>query len=478
MPSSSDSPAPWNRRSRRLPPFLTADAQRLGNVVGLSGLLGGLVMWALGLHTQPDRPLGGAWVLVPLIVMAAMETQRQIRPSLALKIGTLALVADQFTTGSLATLVMFTDLVYAAVLYGTPTDARRIPVRCVLISVAATIGFLAWFRSPEALLIGVMTAVVSVFPATTGVLVRNNREIAEAERLRAEQTALLAEMDRTQAVSAERARMARELHDMVANHLSAIAIHSTAALSLDDESTSRTALGVIRENSVAGLAEMRRLIGLLRDSSGDLEPAAAPTLDGLEALVDGARANGLDVTLEDARPPHGSRLPAPVELAAYRIVQESLTNALKHAAPGRVRVRLARDAHALTVAVISPFGHRDGPRAPGSGAGLIGMRERVALLDGSFQAGPEAVRGGPDGTGRGGSPDGGTGPDVPGAPACLADGKVWHVRAVFPVHATGPENGTTGPSDPPGAPNSASGTSSTRDTSGTGDPSVPSGQGE
>ena len=71
-------------------------------------------------------------------------------------------------------------------------------------------------------------------------------------------------MDRAQAVTAERARMARELHDMVANHLSAIAIHSTAALSLDDPATSQDALGVIRENSVQGLAEMRRLIGLLR----------------------------------------------------------------------------------------------------------------------------------------------------------------------------------------------------------------------
>ncbi|MDF3144223.1 histidine kinase dimerization/phosphoacceptor domain-containing protein, partial [Streptomyces sp. T21Q-yed] len=115
--------------------------------------------------------------------------------------------------------------------------------------------------------------------ALTGWLVRNHRDAAEAARLRAEQTALLAEMDRTQAVTSERARMARELHDMVANHLSAIAIHSTAALSLDDPKTSREALSVIRENSVEGLAEMRRLIGILRDSSGDTAPVAAPTLN-------------------------------------------------------------------------------------------------------------------------------------------------------------------------------------------------------
>ena len=196
---------------------------------------------------------------------------------------------------------------------------------------------------PEALLIGVVTGIVSFGPAATGWIVRNHRDAAEAAGLRAEQTALLAEMDRSQAVTAwgsplwGSARMARELHDMVANHLSAIAIHSTAALSLDDPKTSKDALSVIRENSVEGLAEMRRLIGLLRDGSGDREPAAAPTLDGLAALVDGARANGLDVTLDTD---HG-QVPAPVELAAYRIVQESLTNALKHACPGRVTVALA-----------------------------------------------------------------------------------------------------------------------------------------
>jgi signal transduction histidine kinase len=175
---------------------------------------------------------------------------------------------------------------------------------------------------------------------------------------------------------------------MVANHLSAIAIHSTAALSIDEPATSREALSVIRENSVAGLAEMRRLIGILRDAGGDTEPAVAPTLDGVTALIDGARANGLDVRL--AADHHG-KVPAPVELAAYRIVQESLTNALKHACPGRVTVGLTRRDGVLDVRVTSPYGHRDGPRAPGSGAGLTGMRERAALLGGTFRAGPQGA---------------------------------------------------------------------------------------
>jgi len=378
------------------------------------GLLGGLLLVAMGLGTRTSKDpitlFDGPWpVLGPLVVMAGCELLRRTAPRTALLTGTAAICADLVTQGNLATILMFTDLVYAAVLYGPLASARRIQWITGLLTVAGTLVPFAVWRTPEALLIGVVVGVVAYGPAATGWIVRNHRDAAEAARLRAEQTALLAEMDRTQAVAAERARMARELHDMVANHLSAIAIHSTAALSLDDPDTSKQALSVIRENSVDGLAEMRRLIGILRDGSGDREPAAAPTLDGLESLVDGARANGLDVTL-DTDSGSGSdagQVPTPVELAAYRIVQESLTNALKHACPGRVTVCLIRRDGLLDVRVSSPYGHRDGPRAPGSGAGLVGMRERAALLGGTFAAGP--------------------------------DGALWTVRATLPLHEGVPE---------------------------------------
>ncbi|WP_405695592.1 histidine kinase [Streptomyces coelicoflavus] len=379
----------------------------------LAGLVGGLLLWGsgLGLRESGDPQVvfdGGGPLLVPLVLMSGCELLRRTAPRTALLTGTLALAADLTTQGSIATIVMYTDLMYAAVLYGPPTTARRLPWVTGMLSIAATLVPFAVLRVPEALLIGVVTGAVTFTPASTGLIVRNHRETADAALLRAEQTALLAEMDRTQAVTAERARMARELHDMVANHLSAIAIHSTAALSLDDPATTRQALGVIRENSVAGLAEMRRLIGILRDDGGDTEPAAAPTLDGLGALVDGARSNGLDVTLDALDADPGQNLPAPVELAAYRIVQESLTNALKHAAPGLVRVRLDRHGGALRVRVTSPYGDRDTPRAPGSGAGLVGMRERAALLHGTFEAGAVAD---------------------PGA----AGDKIWAVRATLPL---------------------------------------------
>ncbi|MGW3729204.1 sensor histidine kinase [Streptomyces sp. NPDC000851] len=380
---------------------------RFDRYVALAGLLGGLLLWGIGLGMRPaGEPTvlwAGRWpLLLPLAVMAGCELLRRTAPRTALLTATGAIVLDLMTQGNLVTVLMYTDVMYAAVLYGSPASARRIPRITGLLTVAGTIVPFAIWRVPETLLIGAAVGVVAFAPASTGLIVRNHREAAEAARLRAEQTALLAEMDRTQAVVAERARVARELHDMVANHLSAIAIHSTAALSLDDPETSKQALGVIRENSVEGLAEMRRLIGILRDDSGDSEPAAAPTLDGLGALADTARANGLDVTV-DAE--HGEKLPAPVELAAYRIVQESLTNTLKHAGPGRVTVTLRQLDGLLGIAVTSPYGDRDGPRAPGSGAGLIGMRERAALLGGSFEAGPEDS----------------------------ARGKIWAVRATLPL---------------------------------------------
>ncbi|WP_438485830.1 sensor histidine kinase [Streptomyces sp. S186] len=384
------------------------------------GLAGGLVLWALGLYGGP--PLLGlppALTLLALTVMAAAELLRRAAPLAALALALPALALDSCAGTLAATVLMFTDVVYAAVLYGPPAAARRIPVASVLLTVLATAVTAVFWHSPQVVLIGIVIALVTVAPAWTGLVVRDHRDSAQAARLRAEQTALLAEMDRAQAVAGERARMARELHDLVANHLSAIAIHATAAQTLDEPAATRAALGVIRENSVQGLAEMRRLIGLLRDANTTTgeEPAATPTLDGLAALVAQARANGaasgLEFVLDDARRPAGrdaEKPPAPVELAAYRIVQESLTNALKHAAPGEVRVRIAHGAGgALAVTVRSPYADRPGPRAPGSGAGLVGMRERIALLGGEFDAGPE---GGPDGS-------------------------VWLVRAALPAGGEG-----------------------------------------
>ncbi|MFJ9416262.1 sensor histidine kinase [Streptomyces sp. NPDC101227] len=393
-------------------PAATRRPHRIDALIAGGGLLCGLLLWTLHLHGGP--PLFGlppSLTLVALAAMSAAELMRRTAPMAALAVAGLALTLDICSGTLVATVLMFTDVVYAAVLYGGPAAARRIPLYSVLLTFLATITLAALWHDPQVVIVSIVIALGTIAPAWTGVIIRDHRDAAQAARLRAEQTALLAEMDRVQAVARERARMARELHDVVANHLSAIAIHSTAAQTIDDPAATREALGVIRENSVQGLAEMRRLIGLLRDAKaadGGDGPAATPTLEGLEALITQARTNGarsgLSFVLDTPRAT--PRLVAPVELAAYRIVQESLTNALKHAEPGEVLVRLAQNGDGpLTVTVRSPYADRPGPRAPGSGAGLVGMRERIALLGGEFEAGPRS------------------------GPA----GKVWLVRAALPA---------------------------------------------
>ncbi|GAA2603223.1 sensor histidine kinase [Streptomyces axinellae] len=418
---------------------------RVDVLIALAGAAGGLLLWTFGLTNEPLLARGPRWLaLVPLAAMCLAVLGRRTWQPYALVLAILAEAADLMTGSLLVTLVLFTDVLYAAVLYGSARLSRVALRGSVIFAIVVAAGLLAVFQRADMLLIAGVCASLVLFPAWTGLIIRDHRDEAAAERLRAEQTALLAEMDRVQAINAERSRMARELHDVVANHLSAIAIHSTAALSFRDSppdvrakrsgpnddgppdgaggtggtggtggDPTREALGVIRENSVQGLAEMRRLIGLLRDAEGVREPVATPSLDGLEALLERARATaGSDrtFTLRDHRAPDGERLPAPVELAAYRVIQEAVTNALKHAAPGPVTVELDR-ADTLRLKVTSPLparAGRDSPRAPGAGAGLIGMRERVELLHGELTAGP--------------------------APGPVA-GKVWEVRAVLPATA-------------------------------------------
>lgn len=380
-------------------------------LIAVCGAVGGVLLWSMDLYNNPAQgERYGALALIPLAAVSLAALGRRVAQPWVLAVAFLALVADAFTGSLLMTILLFSDVVYAAALYGSARVARVVLPTALALTVAATMIALAALRNPESVLLGVLFALITIMPASTGLLVRHHRERAATERLRAEQTALLAEMDRTQAVHAERARMARELHDVVAGHLSAIAVHSTAAQTLRDGTATADALEVIRSNSVQGLAEMRRLIGLLRSSDPDEEydqPSAAPKLTGLTALVEQAEnsAEGLRFALSDGHK-EGGALPAPVELAAYRLVQESVTNAVKHSAPGTVTVRLGREhtgsgadrlraqgpAHrsreVLVVSVSNPLDTERQPRVPGAGAGLTGMRERVALLGGEFSAGP------------------------------------------------------------------------------------------
>ncbi|MFD5430876.1 sensor histidine kinase [Kitasatospora sp. NPDC127067] len=379
-------------------PFPALPPRRQDQLIALAGLLGGAVLIAFGVYDRADRvPL---WAVVPpLLVMAGLELVRRTRPVLAVSLGGLAFAASVFAGNLVATLIMYTDLLYAAVIYGTPRMSRVLHLSGGATVLALSTLAAVYGGTSLALLIVVVSTLVFLGPVWSGDVVRKHRQEAEAERLRAEQTALLSEMDRREAIGAERARMARELHDVVANHLSAIAIHATGAQSvarrrdLPQDDPLVEVLAVIRENSVQGLAEMRRMIGLLRDSGGGEvdESYAAPDLAAVDALLAKARAAGRDVGLDFELDERGERgeVPVPVGLAAYRIVQESLTNALKHAGPGLVSLRLEFAPEELRISVDSPYRGGPGRELPGARAGLVGMAERAGLLGGSFEAGPK-----------------------------------------------------------------------------------------
>jgi glucose-6-phosphate-specific signal transduction histidine kinase len=209
------------------------------------------------------------------------------------------------------------------------------------------------------------------------------------------QRALAVQTERTEverarrAVLEERARIARELHDVVAHHMSLIAVRAeTAPYRLSDlpEST-RAEFGSLSAVAREAMTEMRRLLGVLRDD----EPAGLapqPQLSDLPALIDTARQAGVSVEL--SVPPALDQVPSGVALCAYRIVQESLSNASQHAPGAMVTVSVDHGADAVLLRVANGPGGPAGPPPSGQGPGhgLTGMRERVALLGGSLSAGP------------------------------------------------------------------------------------------
>jgi signal transduction histidine kinase len=191
-----------------------------------------------------------------------------------------------------------------------------------------------------------------------------------------------------QAVAEERTRIARELHDVVAHNVSVMVVQAGAERrSLgDDRPATREALEAIEQTGRQALTEMRRLLGMLRKDDDELALAPQPSMEHLELLVSQVREAGMPVELEVEGEPEP--LPAGVDLSAYRIVQEALTNALKHAGPARalVRVRYRRDELELEILDDGPGPAADATNGAG-GHGLIGMRERVSMFGGDLAAG-------------------------------------------------------------------------------------------
>ncbi|WP_280885705.1 sensor histidine kinase [Streptomyces sp. LBL] len=200
---------------------------------------------------------------------------------------------------------------------------------------------------------------------------RERAERAQAARRRADE---------------ERLRIARELHDVLAHSISVINVQAGVGLALldTDPEQARTALSTIKAASKEALGEVRQVLGTLR-TPGDAPRAPAPGLDRLPELVEQAAGAGLTVEV-DGPPP---RLAPGTDLAAFRIVQEALTNVVRHSGSRHARVRLDHDAGALRLR-IDDDGPATGADAGGSGNGLAGMRERAAALGGTIEAGPRA----------------------------------------------------------------------------------------
>jgi signal transduction histidine kinase len=188
----------------------------------------------------------------------------------------------------------------------------------------------------------------------------------------------------------ERSRIARELHDVVAHHMSVIAIQAEAAPYRvpDPPKELTSSFADIRANALQALAELRRVLGVLRAERDDDQAAPQPTLGRLGELVAGVRGAGLAVETTVAGTPRP--LPAGVEVSAYRIVQEALSNAMRHAPGSQVRVELAYTAAALRLCVVNGPPRAAAATLPGPGHGLLGMRERAAMLGGELTAAPTA----------------------------------------------------------------------------------------
>jgi signal transduction histidine kinase len=218
-----------------------------------------------------------------------------------------------------------------------------------------------------------------------GVLVRARRQAAS---LAAQSVA--AQRQAEQAAAAERARIARELHDIIAHHLSVVVLHAAGARASGraDPAT----LEEIENSGRQALSETRRLFGVLREPGEETGRAPQPGIGELPVLAGRLRAAGLEISL--CIDGDHAALPPAVSVSAYRIVQEALTNVLKHAGPARAEVRVGCADSAVTIDVTD-----DGPGKPvppavkgagqvGGGQGLVGMRERVAVFGGDLRAGP------------------------------------------------------------------------------------------
>ena len=334
-----------------------------GATAGLAITLG--IVQGLPLVVALYRPMAGFWLslaagmLVSEVVRAGGDGPVWAEPSLLAHLGVLALVGLQARPRVLAELWLLTLLAGAILV-------QRMP------------GLNA---SPD---LAEMTTLSAVVLLAAGVLAgrrETQRRLAEQERI--------SDAERTRrALLEERARIARELHDVVAHHMSVIAIQAEAApyrMPNPPEELARS-FATIRATATEGLRELRRVVGVLRADGAADDPGPQPSLERLDDLVAAVEGAGLQATVEVSGTPRP--LPAGVELSAYRIIQEALSNAVRHAPGSPVRVELGYRPAELALRVVNGPARSQPAPSPGPGHGVVGMRERAAMLGGELTAEP------------------------------------------------------------------------------------------
>jgi signal transduction histidine kinase len=324
------------------------------------------------------RPIGVLIALASTVPIAWRHTHPAAAAVVAASVWTFA-TDGYIVLGFIAAFLVFYSL------GAHEADHRKVLAICAFALVTGTIGVTL---SGALVYEYVATAFFVIGPTLAGRVVRRQRE--QAERLRELTWHLEQERERSAraAVAEERARIARELHDVVAHGVSVIAIQADAAEAAlgRDPGLARRPLAAIRASAAEALADMRRLLGVLREDEDGNELAPQPGLAQLHPLLERARDAGVPVVLEQAGEPR--ELPASLDLSAYRIVQEALTNVRKHAPGASATVRLAWEREALELAVrdAGPGPRRNGSE-PHDGHGLVGMRERVKVHGGELRTG-------------------------------------------------------------------------------------------
>jgi signal transduction histidine kinase len=274
---------------------------------------------------------------------------------------------------------------YAVTRYG---PAGR--TRWIALAVAGLIGLAPWgFTSgTETLNHVLIVLVLLVLPAVLGLWVRTRADLLVALRGRAERAEAEQQLRAREAVLAERARITREMHDVVGHRVSLMVLQAGAMdMAAEDPDRVRQLAGQLQDAGRRSLEELRQLLGLLQEDPDDDAPLAPqPTLDDVDELVGDSRRAGVDVTLTRCGTPW--ELDPTVGRTAYRVVQEALTNAGKHAPGGPVAVTLDLRDGELTVTVVNRRATRPSPALPSGGLGLIGLRERVRTVGGTLRAEP------------------------------------------------------------------------------------------